>query len=112
MIGNCFVCASKFVRMAVRSSPPQRIGTTVDFCALANRPEVSPKFRRSLDNAVTSFWVGFTKIAVSSAYRDTSSVGVLPRSFPKQPELAAKSRSFWRGSIEMTKRSGDSGSPW
>ena len=87
------------------------IGTTVDLWKFVFRPVVSPKSSRILASIDTSPFVGVTNMTASSANIDMRRSGERPWSLVSIPNSVATSRSLCRGSIAMTKRRGDRGSP-
>lgn len=75
------------------------------------RPVTWPKLCRFKARASRSCFIRATKIAASSAYREVLTCAAQLLNVVSTSRSVARSKSYWRGSMAKTKRSGERGSP-
>ena len=68
LVGKHEIFVGEPARISLRFNPSHRIGIIVDFWKLVFNPKALPNNVRSSAKAKMPFLVGFTKMAVSSAY--------------------------------------------
>jgi len=88
------------------------IGWTELFSILMWSPEMLPKAWRTTWVAAMSSFVGFKKMAASSAYREALHLAMVEGSGDIAPFWVASSSIRCKGSMARIKSIGDRGLPW